>query len=98
MRRCPTFTSRLKSCATTANTSCACRPESAPQTCDCGQQGRGRGVSRLALRVGEAARHLLAQLDAVLVEAVDAPDPALHEGLVFVQREQLAQRMRAEIR
>ena len=41
-------------------------------------------------------RELLAQLDAPLVERVDVPDRALHEHLVLVERDDLAERRRIE--
>src|SRR5256885_8913757 len=43
-------------------------------------------------------RQLLAQLDAPLVERVDAPDDPLREDLVLVHRDQHAERPRRQLR
>ena len=63
-------------------------------------QGGGRRVVQpgVGLRPGQlradARRQRLAELDAPLVEAVDAPDRALHEHDVLVERDQLAEHLR----
>ena len=49
-----------------------------------------RRVAGAAIALGDGVGHFLAKLDAELVEAVDAPDPALHENLVLVGRHELA--------
>src|SRR3954469_17665332 len=54
------------------------------------------GLGR-ALQLGDDSRSkLLAKLDTPLVERVDVPDRALREHAVFVQRDQLAQRLRRQ--
>ena len=42
-------------------------------------------------------RELLAELDSPLVKGVDAPDDALHEDLVLIHRDQLAERAGGEL-
>ena len=49
-----------------------------------------RRVAGAAIVLGDGVGHFLAKLDAELVEAVDAPDRALHENLVLVGRHELA--------
>ena len=66
---------------------------------------RDQRVRRPVVRAGvhvagqvlvDPPRQLLAQLDAPLVERVDVPDRALHEHLVLVERDELAERPRIE--
>src|SRR5699024_2033000 len=69
----------------------------APAAAIVADQGGARGVLGGArslaapYRPRQSLRQLLAQLHAPLVEGVDAPHHALHEGDVLVQRDQLAQ-------
>src|SRR5690606_38065522 len=62
--------------------------------------GRGivAGVDRVAAleRPGQALGQHLSVFHAPLVEGVDAPDQALHEYLVLIQREQRTQRVRGK--
>src|SRR5690606_27192422 len=64
------------------------------------QAARGRIPARVAVRAAhglcEAGRELLAELDAPLVERVDAPDHAFDEHLVLVQGDQLPEDVRRE--
>ena len=66
------------------------------------EQSAGRGILRreglgVALdRGGDLQRKLLAELDAPLVERVDAPDHTLREGDVLVQRDELTEHARSE--
>ena len=48
-------------------------------------------------RLGHIRRQPLPQLDPPLVERIHIPDHALHEHLVLVERDQLAQRLRGEL-
>src|SRR3546814_9416359 len=53
--------------------------------------------SRLALQQRQQlAGELLAELDAPLVEGVDAPDAALHEDLVLVEGDEAAEGARVQ--
>src|SRR5690606_22113551 len=53
--------------------------------------------ARLGKLVEYALRELLAELDAPLVERIDAPDRALHVDLVLVEGDQRAERLRGEL-
>ena len=50
-----------------------------------------RSGASASVRMGAALRHDLSELDALLVERVDAPDGALHEDGVLVEGHQLPQ-------
>ncbi|MPM23084.1 hypothetical protein SDC9_69547 [bioreactor metagenome] len=58
--------------------------------------GRQRGLVA-GHRRGQVLGHRLAELDAPLVEGVDAPDDALGEGDVLVQRDQLTEHGRGQL-
>ena len=57
---------------------------------------RERGLVRRLELGNDAARELLAELDAPLIEGVDVPDGGLREDAVLVERDQLAERLRGE--
>src|SRR5690606_20457498 len=76
--------------------------EPAPQFAVDADEPFGGGVGEVGLRLlggergGQVEGHLLAQLDAPLVEGVDAPDGALDEDDVLVEGDELAQGRRGE--
>src|ERR1700753_1907341 len=86
-------------------TACACRkalflPERAIAT---DQRVGGTVVVELGLACtgqfgDDALRQRLAEFDTPLIEGIDAPDRALYEDAVFVQRHQLAKRGRRQLR
>src|SRR6185503_21292074 len=56
-----------------------------------------RAVAGNAVPAEDVVRELFAQLDTPLVEGIDAPQYAEHEGLVLVQRDQLSQMVGVEL-
>src|SRR5690606_1121928 len=60
---------------------------------------RKRRIARVALACDDAVefrREPLPELDAPLIERVHVPDDALHEDLVLVERDELAERLGIE--
>ena len=58
--------------------------------------GRAPAEAGIAHQRQDFFTHFLAELHAPLIERIDAPDHALRENLVFVQRHQTAERARIE--
>src|SRR5262245_32173389 len=58
---------------------------------------RCRAVARDTIAAQYVVRELLAELDAPLVEGIDAPQNSEHERLVLVERDQLAEMIGVEL-
>src|SRR5262245_61732853 len=56
-----------------------------------------RAVAGDPIAAQDVVRELLAELHAPLVEGIDAPQHAEHEGLVLVERDQFAEMVRIEL-
>src|SRR4051794_7955981 len=60
-------------------------------------QTRCRAVAGDAIAAQNVVRELLAEFDTPLVEGIDAPQNPEHEGLVLIEREQLAEMIGIEL-
>src|SRR5688572_26394853 len=58
---------------------------------------RCRAVAGDTIAAQDVVRELFAELHAPLVEGIDAPQHAEHEGLVLVERDQLAEMVRVDL-